>query len=140
MTIVTHRAETTAVELAQNRGRVEALQPKALAYERIAAVRASKLISIFAADVRIQPKLMFVILQEKGWIKRQPTRQDGRKGQWICASYGYQRGFVEHQFGEAEINGQPAETRQVVITPDGQRVIEAQLAQGSLRLRSRRRA
>lgn len=40
----------------------------------------------------------------------------------------------------AEINGQPAETRQVVITPDGQRVIEAQLAQGSLSLRSRRRA
>lgn len=140
LTIVTHRAETAAVELAQNRGRVEALQPKALAYDRIAAVRGAKLISLFAADVRIQPKLMFVILEAKGWIKRRPTRPDGRKGQWICRSGGIERGYVQHEFGEAEINGQPAETRQVVITPDGQRVIEAQLAQGSPRLRSRRRA
>ncbi|TXN04860.1 hypothetical protein FV242_05770 [Methylobacterium sp. WL64] len=141
LTIVTHRAEATAAELAQNRERVEALQPKALVYDRITRARESKTVSVYAADSKVQAKRVFELLDSWGWITRRQSRElGGKKGRWMASSEGRRRGFVEHEMGAAEANGVDIETRQLVITPKGQGVIDAQLAQGRLDFRRRRRA
>lgn len=128
LTVVTHRAEASAA-------RVEVLQPKAVAYERIAGARGSKTVTDFARDTRLKPKRVFELLDRRGWICRRNSRELGRKGPWMATVWGQERGFVEHAMGAVDVAGSVVETRQLVITPAGQRVLEDELAQGRLDLR-----
>lgn len=140
LTIVTTRAAVTETRLAQQTDRVEALQPKAIAYERLAGGRDSKLISIYAKELKIQQKRLFEILDDKGWIFQRTSRElRGRKGPWLASSFGIDRGFVEMPTESREVAGLVVSSGQLKITAKGQRIIDAQLAQGSLNLRPRRR-
>jgi prophage antirepressor-like protein len=134
LTIVTHRAETATA-------RVEALQPKALAYDRLSAARKSKLISDYAKDVKVAPSRMFKMLDDRGWIFRRGTSNElrAKKGGWLGTSYALGREFIEHDTDYADTIYGIKEKRQVMITAKGQAFLDAELAQGKLAL-SRPRA
>lgn len=134
LTLVTHRAETATA-------RVEALQPKALAYDRLSASRKSKLISDYAKDVKVAPSRMFKMLDDRGWIFRRGTSNElrAKKGAWLGTSYALGREFIEHDTDYADTIYGIKEKRQVMITAKGQAFLDAELAQGKLAL-SRPRA
>ncbi|MGN8091629.1 Rha family transcriptional regulator [Methylobacterium sp. 22177] len=129
LTVVTHRAEASAA-------RVDSLQLKALAYDRISAARTSRVISEYAKDIRMQPKALFELLDSWDWIFQRGSRDVGsRKGRWVGGYRGLSRGYVEHDTGTVKTAAGTVESRQVMITAAGQKVIENMLAQGRLNLR-----
>lgn len=134
LTIVTTRAAATETQLAAQTDRVEALQPKAAVYDRIAGARESKTVRDYAADSKAQESRVFDLLDRWGWIYRKESRELGaRKGPWRVSAEGRRLGYVEHAMGDATTaDGRHVETKQLMITPKGQAVLDRQVAQGRL--------
>ncbi|WP_409566510.1 phage antirepressor KilAC domain-containing protein [Methylobacterium sp. E-065] len=141
LTVVTHRAEATAAELAENRQRVEVLQPRAVAYDILSAAKEPKLISLYAKDIGVPQRRLFAMLDRWDWIFQRTSREmKVRKGPWVGGYRGLKLGYVEHDTDIVDNGVRVVEARQVMITAKGQRVIENLLAQGKLPLNGPRKA
>lgn len=142
LTVVTTKQEVTSAELARKTDRVEALQPKALAYDAMSASRGSDCVSDVAKDLRMLPTRLFERLDEMGWIMRRnrggAMASDTRKGAWVGADLGLRKEYVEHANETVSTPIGLVTRRQVLITAKGKERLELLLAQGSLALRSSR--
>jgi hypothetical protein len=142
LTVVTTRHEVASAELARKTDRVEALQPKALAYDAMSASRGSDCLSDVAKDLRMLPCRLFERLDDMGWIMRRnrggAMASDNRKGAWIGADLGLRKEYVEHASPTVPGPHGLVTRRQVMITAKGKARLEMLLAQGSLALRSSR--
>jgi prophage antirepressor-like protein len=138
LTIQTLRNADLAQDLGAARGRIEAIQPRALAFERLAGTNGSNLISDVAKDVGMPPGKLFDFLDTQssnpnspGWIYR---RKPG--GDWICAQRALDIGLVEQVIEQVELpDGRTVTRRQARITDKGRARLAEILSLGKIQPR-----
>ncbi len=135
LTIQTLRNNDLSQDLGAARGRIEAIQPRALAFERLAGTKGSSLISDVAKDVGMPPGKLFDFLDTQssnpnspGWIYR---RKPG--GDWICAQRAIDLGLVEQVIEEKHLpDGRTVTRRQARITDKGRARLAVLLSNGTI--------
>lgn len=90
-------------------------KPKVAALDRIATADGSLCVTDAAKQLQIQPKKLFLWLQQNQWIYRRPG-----KAAWIGYQHRIQQGLLEHKISIfTKDDGTEQTTSQVRITPKG---------------------
>ena len=95
--------------------KVEVLEPKAEALDRIATSDGSMCITNAAKSLQVQPKQLFSWLQQHQWI----FRRQGGSG-WVAYQNRIQAGLMEHKVTTIErSDGSEKVVEQVLVTAKG---------------------
>lgn len=138
LTVQTNLTRALDRDLGAARGRIEAIQPKALAFDRLASTSGSSLISDVAKDLGLNPGKLFAFLDTQstdptspGWIYR---RKEG--GDWICAQRAIDLGLVEQVIEEVTLpDGRNVTRRQARVTDKGRARLSEILSHGRIQPR-----
>lgn len=135
LTVQTNMARALDRDLGAARGRIEAIQPKALAFDRLASTSGSSLISDVAKDLGVAPGRLFAFLDTQSsapasphWIYR---RKEG--GDWVCVQRALDIGLVEQVVEEVTLpDGRTVTRRQARITDKGRARLAVLLSNGKI--------
>lgn len=135
LTIQTLRNNDLSQDLGAAQAKVQAIQPKALALDRMASTSGSSLISDVAKDLGMAPGRLFAFLDTQStdptsphWIYR---RKEG--GDWICAQRAIDLGLVDPVIEEVALpDGRTVTRRQARITDKGQARLAVLLSNGKI--------
>lgn len=100
----------------QQQRKIESDAPMVLGFERIAKSDGSMCVTDAAKTLQMQPRRLFQLLQERGWLYRRPMGSG-----WLAYQDRIQQGYLEHKVttGERSSDGHEWSNTQVRVTPKG---------------------